>query len=136
MGHRQLARRIRQQIRAADPNNHHELFELLDEMKDLMERLLEHPRFPTETTVYHVDGGQGPQNSGSPFSNVEINTSFVLSDVEVFSDADGPASLDSESSESSEYEYKPPASPEIRLYEHVSSDESDVLFVAPYAAII
>ena len=66
--------------------------------------------------------------------------SRVLFLCSVFLDEEGPASPDPESSES---EYESPASPEIMLYEDISSDdgegeadEDDVQFVAPYAAII
>ena len=67
--------------------------------------------------------------------------SRVLFLCSVFLDEEGPASPDPESSES-EYESEPPASPEIMLYENISSGDSEgeangaVQFVAPYAAII
>ena len=148
MGHRQLASRIRQLIRAADPNNHDELYELLDEMKDHIERILECSRYPTETTVHHGYGSRGQSCPSSPFvvsdaGENENNSSFVFSDVGevVFSDMDGPTSPDPESSES-EYGYESPASTEI-LYERIGSDEDDsedddddVQFVAPYAAML
>ena len=72
-------------VPAFKESDHDERFELLDEMKDLMDRILERPAHPTETTVYHGYGSRGQSRPSSSFvsSNAEgeNNTTFIFSDA-------------------------------------------------------